>query len=110
METPKDDPMVTSPITKSIPQCPASPTSSLELISSTDGGSKAKGKDKAPSSSFWDDAGVVVLKAHEAISINELSPLGMRQSHKLMLSHVHKVMQARTVNEVHILPLLCSLL
>ena len=51
-EIPKDDPMMTSPITKSIPQRPASPTSSLELIASTDDGSKAKGKDKAPSSSF----------------------------------------------------------
>ena len=40
--------MVTSLVAKSVPQCPASPTSSLELIASTDGGSKAKGKDKAP--------------------------------------------------------------
>ena len=39
-ETPKDDPMLTSPIAKSIPQCPASPTSSLELIASIDGGSE----------------------------------------------------------------------
>nr|POE50008.1 hypothetical protein CFP56_33350 [Quercus suber] len=49
-ETPKDDPMVASPIAKSVPQCLASPTSSLELIASTDGGSKAKGKNKAPQS------------------------------------------------------------
>ena len=47
-ETPKDNPMVTSPVAKSVPQCLASPSSSLELIASTDGGSKAKGKDKAP--------------------------------------------------------------
>nr|POE48539.1 hypothetical protein CFP56_68276 [Quercus suber] len=39
--------MLTSPIAKSVPQCPASPTFSLELITSIDGGSKPKGKYKA---------------------------------------------------------------
>ena len=34
-----------------------------------------------------------MLKAHETISIDDLSPLGVRSSHELMLSHVHKVMQ-----------------
>ena len=54
METPKDDPMVTSPIAKSVSQHPKSPTSSQELIASIDGGFKAKGKDKdkAPLGSF----------------------------------------------------------
>lgn len=37
----KEDPMVTSPIVSSIPQRPASPTSSLELSTPSDGGSKA---------------------------------------------------------------------
>ena len=89
---PKDDPMVTSPGAKFVPQHPASLTSSLELIATIDNGSKAKGKDKAPIGSFWDDAGVAVLKAHEAISIDDLSPLRLRPSQELMSSHVHKVM------------------
>lgn len=91
METPKDDPMLTSLIAKSIPQCSTSPTSSLELIASIDGGSKPKGKYKAFMSSFWDDVGVVVLKAHEAIFVDDLSPLGVRPSHELMSSYVHKL-------------------
>ena len=45
--------MVTSSIAKSISQHPASPTSFLELITSTGGASKAKKKDKASSGSFW---------------------------------------------------------
>lgn len=51
-EAPKDDPMMTSLIAMSIPLCPASPISSLELIASTSGVSKAKKKDKAFPGSF----------------------------------------------------------
>nr|POE57951.1 hypothetical protein CFP56_38314 [Quercus suber] len=79
-EPPKDNLMVTSPIAKFVSQRPASPTSSLELIASTYGGSKAKGKDKAPTGSFWDDVGAAVLKAYGAISVDELSPLGVKPS------------------------------
>lgn len=64
METPKDDPMVTSPVAKFISQHPASPSSSLELIASTNRGSKAKGKDKAPLGYFLEDVGVAMLKAY----------------------------------------------
>nr|POE68675.1 hypothetical protein CFP56_68217 [Quercus suber] len=64
-EPPKDDPAVTSPIAKSVPQRPASPTSSLKLIASTGGASKAKKKDKASSGSFWVDVRVAMLKALE---------------------------------------------
>ena len=71
---PKDNPMVTSPVAKSKPQRPAMPTSSLELITLSNGGSKPKGKDKASIGSFWDDTRAVVLKAHEAISIDDLRP------------------------------------
>ncbi|KAL0015701.1 hypothetical protein SO802_002770 [Lithocarpus litseifolius] len=39
---------------------------------------------------FWEDIGVVMLKAHEAISVEDLKPLGVRSSHKLMSSHVHR--------------------
>lgn len=100
--------MVTLPIAKSVSQRPTSSTSSLELIVSTNGGSQAKSKGKAPSGSFWDDAGDVVLKAHEVISIDDLSSLGVRLSHELMSSYVHKVMQVRTVNEGLLLLLLYS--
>ena len=85
--------MVTSPVAKSVSQCPASPTSSLELIAPTNGGSEAKGKDKTSTCSFWDDAGAAVLKAHKTISVNDLSPLGLKPSQVLISSRVHKVMQ-----------------
>jgi len=65
----------------------------LELITPSNDGSKAKGQGKAPMGSFWEDAGATVLKAYEAISIDDLSPLGVRPSHELMSSHVHKIMQ-----------------
>ena len=114
METPKDNPMLTSPIAKSVTQHPASPISSLELIASTNGSSKPKGKDKAPPppspGSFWDDARVAVLKAHKAISIDDLSPLRVRPSHELMSSHVHKVIHVQIVNEGFAFLSLCSFL
>ena len=55
---------MTLPVAKSTPQRPASSTSSLELITPSDGGSKAKGKDKDPTGSFWEGVGVAMLKAH----------------------------------------------
>ena len=72
MKPPKDDPMMTLPVTKSVSQHPASPTCSLELIAPTNGGSKAKGKDKTLPGSIWDDVRATVLKAHEAISVDEV--------------------------------------
>ena len=87
-ESPNNDPMVTSPFAKVVPQRPSSPTSSLELI--IDDAPKLKGKDKG---SFWDDAGAAMLKAHEVISVDDLTPMGVRPSHELMSSYMHKVMQ-----------------
>lgn len=98
----KEDPMATSPVVTSMPHRPTSPTFSLELITHSlthsDRGSKAKGRDKASISSFWEDAGTVILKAHEAISVNDLQPLGVKLSHELMSSHVHWVLQVRVRN------------
>lgn len=91
-ETPKDDPRVTSPTAKFVPQRLASPTSSLELIAFTDDGSKSKSKDKTFLASFLDDIRVAMLKAHEVISVDHLSPLRVRPSQELVSSHVHKVM------------------
>ena len=82
--------MVTSPVAKVVPQCPSSPTSSVEII--IDDAPKLKWKDKVSKGSFWDDAGAAALKAQEAISVDDFTPLGARSSHKLMSSHVHKVM------------------
>nr|POE51269.1 hypothetical protein CFP56_14703 [Quercus suber] len=76
---------------------PSSPTSFLELI--TEDASKPKGKDKG---SFWDDAGAAVLKAHEVISDDDLTSLGVRSSHELMSSHVHKVMQYLDYEEKYV--------
>ena len=100
VESPKDDPMLNSPVAKSAPQHPASPTFSLELIASTGGALKAKKKEKASSGSFWDDVVVAVLKAHERISVEDLSPLGVRSFPELMSPYVHKVMQVRTLNKI----------
>lgn len=80
--------MVTLPVTKVVPQHPSLPTSSFQLI--TDDAPKLKGNDKG---SFWDGAGAAVLKAHEVISVDDHTPLGVRPSHELMSFHVHKVMQ-----------------
>ena len=44
--------MVTLLVAKSKPQHPALPTSSLEMITPSNGGSKPKGKDKASTGSF----------------------------------------------------------
>nr|POE61763.1 hypothetical protein CFP56_74900 [Quercus suber] len=89
----KDDPMVTSPVTTSVPHFPTLPTSSLELITPSNESSKANGRDKVPVGSFWEDAGAAILKAHKAIFVDNLQPLGVNSSHELMSSHVHKVMQ-----------------
>ena len=71
-EPTKDDPMVASPITTSVPHRPALPTSSLKLITPSNGSSKANGRDKVSVGSFWEDASAAILKAHEAISIDNL--------------------------------------
>lgn len=76
--------MITSLVALSIPQCPTSATSSLELITSIDDGSKAQGKEKTSLSSFWDDDRVAVTKAYDAISAKDLRPLATRPSHELM--------------------------
>ena len=80
--------MLISLIAKVVPQRPSLSNSSLEVI--TDDAPKLKGKDNG---SFWDDVGTMVLKAHEVISVDDLTPLGVRLSYELMFSHVHKVMQ-----------------
>ena len=71
-EPTKDDPMVASPVTTSMPHRPALTTSSLKLITPSNGSSKANGRDKISVDSFWEDASATILKAHEALSIDNL--------------------------------------
>ena len=70
-----------------------SPTSSLELIVSPKGGSKAKATSKVSIASFWENVGTATQKAHYAISMEDLEPLMGKPPSKLMSSHVHKLMQ-----------------
>ena len=87
----KDDPMVTPPSAHSPAKRPTSPTWSLEVIASTREETKKKkkvgGKSFLPS--FWDDADAFTLKAHEALSVDDLAKL----SSEVMLSHIQRLVQ-----------------
>nr|POE99121.1 hypothetical protein CFP56_58024 [Quercus suber] len=67
----KDDLVVTPPSAHSPTKCLASPTSPLE-----------------------DDADAAALKAHMALSVDDLSPLMANSSSEVMLSHIQKLVQA----------------
>ena len=86
----KDDPIVTPPSTHSPTKHPASPTLSLEVIASAEEETKKKkkiaGKSFLPS--FWDDADAAALKAHEALSVDDLSPVMAKSSNEMMWSHI----------------------
>jgi len=79
----KDDLVITPPFAHSPAKSPASPTSPLEVIASDGEETKKKkkvgGKSFLPS--FWDDADAVALKAHEALSVDDLNPLMVKSSH-----------------------------
>ena len=74
---------------------PASPTLSLKVIAST--GEKARKKKKVGGKSFLptvrDDADAAALKAHEALSMDDLSPLMEKLSSEVMSSHIQKLVQ-----------------
>nr|POF21224.1 hypothetical protein CFP56_27003 [Quercus suber] len=53
---------------------------------------KAGGKSFLPT--FWDDTDVVALKAHDALSVDDLSPLMAKSSSEVMSSHIQKLVQA----------------
>nr|POF19810.1 hypothetical protein CFP56_24806 [Quercus suber] len=69
----KEDPVITPSPTNSPAKRPASPTSSLE-----------------------DDVNVATLKAYEALSVDDLSPLMAKSSSKVMSSHIQKLVQVAT--------------
>ena len=83
---------MTIPLTHSPAKCPASPTSLLDMIAF--GGEEIRKKKKASGKSFlptfWDDANAVTLKAHKALSVDDLSPLMAKSSSEVMSSHIQK--------------------
>nr|POE93963.1 hypothetical protein CFP56_27839 [Quercus suber] len=89
----KDDPIVTSPSAHSPAKRPVSFTSSLEVIGSV--GEEAKKKKKVAGKSFlltfWDDANAAALKAHEALSVDDRSPLMAKSSSEVMSSYIQKL-------------------
>ena len=91
----KKDPIITPSPTHSHAKRLASPTSSLEMISSS--GKEIRKKKKASGKSFlptfWDDTDAAALKAHEALSMDDLGPLMVKSSSEVMPSHIHKLVQ-----------------
>ena len=98
----KKDPMTTLPPAHSLAKRPAFPTSLLEMIAS--GGEEIRKKKKAGDKSFlpifWDDADVAALKAHEALSMDDLSPLMAKSSNEVMSSHIQKLVQVCAVSSL----------
>ena len=88
----KKDPVTTLPLAHSPTKRPASHTSPLEMIASSGEETRKREKANAKSflSTFWDDADTTALKAHEALSVDDLSPL-MAKSSEVMLSHIQKL-------------------
>ena len=91
----KEDPVVIPPPAHLPSKRPASPILSLEVIAST--GKEARKKKKVGGKSFlpsvWDDADAAALKAHEALSMDDLSPLMAKLSNEVMSSHIQKLVQ-----------------
>nr|POE77217.1 hypothetical protein CFP56_36631 [Quercus suber] len=82
----KKELVITPSPTHSSAKRPASPTLSLEVIAFV--GEEAMKKKKVGGKSFlptfWDDADMVALKAHEALSVDDLSPLMVKSSSKAL--------------------------
>ena len=69
----QEDTVVVSLFPKPAIQLPASPSSSLELITPTDEVIKTRGKDRSVLGTFWGNVDVAVLKAHDAIVVEVIS-------------------------------------
>ena len=99
----KKDPVTTLPLAHSPTKRPVSPTLSLEMIAS--GGEEVRKKKKAGGKSFlltfWDDADAATLKAHEALSVDDLSPLMAKSSNEVMSSHIQKLVQVCAVSSLY---------
>ena len=92
----KKDPTKTPPPAKRL----ASPTLLLEMI--TSGGEEVRKKKKSSGKSFlptfWDNANVVALKAHEALSVDDLSPLMAKSSSEVI---VQKLVQVSVLGHLY---------
>ena len=60
---------------------------------------KSGGKSFLPT--FWDDANAIALKAHEAFSVDDLSPLMAKSSSEVMSSHVQKLVQVSVIGGLY---------
>ena len=105
----KKDPVMTPPPTHLLAKRLASLTSSIEVI--TSGGEKVRKKKNAGGksflSTFWDDADAAALKAHEVLSVDDLSPLMAKSSSESMSSHIQKLVQVSAVGYFLLLLSLC---
>ena len=88
-DTPSEVPVVTPPFAHSPVKRPPSPTSSLEVIVSSEGGAGRKSVSK----SFQDDANATALKAYGVLSMDYLNPLMVKLSSDVMSSHIQKLVQ-----------------
>ena len=87
----------------------AFPTSSLEMIAFS--GEEIRKKKKAGGKSFlptfWDDTNAATLKDHEALLVDDLSPLIAKPSSEVMLSHIQKLMQVCAIGHLCFFFFLC---
>ena len=94
--------VTTIPPTHSLAKRSASPTLSLELITSS--GEEIKKKKKASRKSFrptfWDDADATALKAHEALFVDDLNPLMVKSFSEVMSSHIQKLVQVCAIGHL----------
>ena len=92
--------MMTPLSAHSLAKRPTSPTSSLEVIAFAGEETKKKkkvgGKPFLPS--FWDNANAAALKAHQVLSMDDLNPLMVKLSNKVMSSHIQKLVQVGVDN------------
>nr|POF19809.1 hypothetical protein CFP56_24805 [Quercus suber] len=82
----KKDHVVTPSLAHSSAKRPASPMLSLKVIASV--GEEVRKKKKVGGKSFlptfWDDVDAAALKAHEALSVDDLSPLMVKSSNEVL--------------------------
>ena len=105
----KKDLATTIPTAHSPVKCPTSPSSSLEMIAF--GGEEIRKKKKAGGKSFlptfWDDTNAATLKDHEALLVDDLSPLIAKPSSEVMLSHIQKLVQVCAIGHLCFFFFLC---
>ena len=101
----KKDPVMTIPLAHSLVKRPTSPSSSLEMIAfgREEIGKKKNAGGKSFLSTFWDDIDAAALKVHEALFVDDLSPLMAKSSSEVMSSHIQKLVQVCAVDRLCVL-------